>query len=115
MAGKGVQVLAVVNVTRREIHKDDTCSMETPGTTVTMFPSGSSQVFSLPVAAVAAQQHVVRNTQRTRVRESVPAPQDLYPAGPKQSHVVRNPHGIEMILEKGDSEIRESQDDLVRM
>ena len=42
-----------------------------------MYLSGSSQVFSLSVAAVAAKQHVVVATKRTSVRESVPAPQDL--------------------------------------
>ena len=73
-----------------------------------------------PVAAVAAQQHVVESHsapeyesqclhRRTYIR--------LAPKRgcPKVSHVVRNPHGIEIILEKGDSDIRETQDDLVRM
>ena len=34
-----------------------------------------SKVSTKPVAEVAAQQQVVDNTQRTRVREAVPAPQ----------------------------------------
>ena len=60
------------------------------------------------------QHHVAIVAWRTRVRELVPTPQDLYPAG-TQEGAPKNPHGIEMILEKGESENRETQDDLVRM
>ena len=77
MVGKGVQVLAVVNVTRRGIHQDDTCSMETGlllagrselsdvvNTNIAQFQCPSKLSTKL-VAAVAAQQHVEDNTART--------------------------------------------------